>query len=95
MQAQAVPAVKEPTGPPPAKKRPLLPDRSTLPPKKRRATAAAAAATGHVKQHDTLPRSAPGKASAAGPAAALTPTVAAQSEPTGKQVSFAAALCNC
>lgn len=89
-QAQAVPAMKEPMGPPPARKRPLLPDRSTLPPKKRRATAAApavaAAATGKVKQPDTSPLPLPARASAAGPAAASTPAVAAQSKPSGKQV---------
>ena len=93
--AQIAPAMKESMGPPPARKRPLLPDRSTLPPKKRRATAAApAAATGNVKQHDTMLLSTPGRASAAGPGAALTPAVAPQSKPSGKQVSFAAALHN-
>ncbi len=98
IQAQTVPAVKEPMGPPPARKRPLLPDRSTLPPKKRRATAAApavpAAAAGKVKQHDTMPLPASGRVSAAGSGAALTPVVAAQSKPSGKQVNFAAALHN-
>lgn len=88
--AQAVPTVKELMGPPAARKRPLLPDHSTLQPKKRRASAVAA--PGNVKQHDTLPLSTPGRASALGPDAALAPAVAAQSKHSGKQVSFGAAL---
>ncbi|DBA75188.1 TPA: hypothetical protein ACH3X1_010495 [Trebouxia sp. C0004] len=82
IQAQTSPATKEPMGPPPARKRPLLPDRSILPPKKRRATAAAA---GKMKQRDTLPLPPSGRTSAAGPGAVSTSSVIAHSKPSGKQ----------
>lgn len=56
-QMQTAPAVREPMGPPPARKRPLLPDRSALPHKKRRATVAAPAAVGRAPPPADLPES--------------------------------------
>ncbi len=85
-QVQTAAPVREPMGPPPARKRPALPDRSALPPKKRRATAAGPVDDGKLAKQSGSPG--PSKQSAAGQG--TVPGAATQAERQAeKQVQFA------
>ena len=88
-QKQTAPAVRELMGPPPARKCPLLPDRSALPHKKRRATVAAPAAVGRAPPLADLPESSRQLAADHGATLAADAAAAAAVNNTSNQVCHA------